>query len=250
MNPNEQYAFHPESSRPAEVKNTQVTIERALLLVGLTLLAIFVFARIQGTVLSRLAVQNFESSGKTAQMSSQLNENPAASHVNFSLWSESRIQAYKRSLIRRFRPALAVLRIAGIGLEVPVLDGTDILSLNRGVGWIRGTAQPGHLGNIGIAGHRDGFFRGLKDLRMGDRVELVTHDRTDTFVVDNIQVVSPQDVSVLRAGASSLTLVTCYPFYFLGTAPQRYVVHASMVRSESENSSRPSVAQVHALSQQ
>jgi len=247
---NGQSAFHPESSRPAEVKNTQVTIERALLLLGLTLVAIFVFAKIHESVLSRLAVQNFERSGKTAQMSGQLSENPAASQVNFSLWSESRSQAYKRSLIRHFRPALAVLRITGIGLEVPVLDGTDILSLNRGVGWIRGTTQPGHVGNIGIAGHRDGFFRGLKDLRMGDRVELVTHDRTDTFVVDNVQVVSPQDVSVLRAGPSSLTLVTCYPFYFLGTAPQRYIVHASIVRSESENFSSPSVAEVHAFSQQ
>jgi sortase A len=156
--------------------------------------------------------------------------------VNFSLWSEPRIDAYKRTLAQHLLPALAVLRVPKIELEVPVLEGTDDLTLNRGTGWIRGTARPEEWGNIGIAGHRDGFFRGLKDLKTGDTMDLVTRGRTDTYVVDDMRIVNPDDVSVLRRGvARSLTLVTCYPFYFVGSAPQRYVVHASIIHSPALN---------------
>ena len=114
--------------------------------------------------------------------------------------------------------SLAVLRIPALHLEVPVLEGTDEVTLNRGVGRIAGTSLPGQGGNIGIAGHRDGFFRRLKDIRTGDAIELVTISGTDVFVVDQIRITSPADVSVLRPRAKhSLTLVTCYPFYFVGT---------------------------------
>jgi sortase A len=97
------------------------------------------------------------------------------------------------------------------------------------VGHIGGTMRPGENGNIGIAGHRDGFFRVLKDVGPGDAIELATTSRTDTYVVDQIVLVSPNDVSVLQPRSiSSLTLVTCYPFYFVGSAPQRYIVQASI----------------------
>jgi sortase A len=185
-------------------------------------------------VAARLAVQGFEASTTTSPISEKPARKLGSFRVNFGLWSESRMDAYKRSLAEHFSPAVAVLRIANIDLEVPVLDGTDDLTLNRGAGWIRGTARPEERGNIGIAGHRDGFFRGLKDLKLGDTMDLVTHDRTDVYVVDDIQVVSPADVSVLHPGVKpSLTLVTCYPFYFTGSAPQRYIVHASIVHSQS-----------------
>jgi sortase A len=183
-------------------------------------------------------MQSFEASTR-----SPTSEKPErkldSARVNLSLWSAARIDAYKRTLAQHLRPSLAVLRAKKINLEVPVLEGTDDLTLNRGAGWIRGTARPEDWGNIGIAGHRDGFFRGLKDLKMGDTMELVTPGRTDTYVVDNIRIVNPDDVSVLRPGvARSLTLVTCYPFYFVGSAPQRYVVHASVLRSPAPNMTR------------
>jgi sortase A len=190
-------------------------------------------------VLSRLAVERFESAARKAPISDNLDKSGGAPPIDFSLWSESRIQNYKQSLDRHSSPTLGVLRIASIRLEVPVLNGTDTFSLNRGIGWIRGTTEPGQFGNIGLAGHRDGFFRRLKDLRVGERAELVTHERTETFVIDNIRVVNPQDVSVLRPGRPSLTLVTCYPFYFIGSAPQRYIVHASILRSVSDSSAAP-----------
>jgi sortase A len=126
-----------------------------------------------------------------------------------------------------------VLRVPKIHLEAPVLDGTDDLTLNRGLGHIVNTAKPGEIGNLGIAGHRDGFFRGLKDLGVGDRLDLSLPNRTDTYVVDSVKIVDPRDVSVLEPTSEpSLTLVTCYPFYFVGSAPQRYIVHASIVRSK------------------
>lgn len=214
---------------------TRVTIERALMALGVILFTIYVGVRIESTVLARVAVKSFEASTRTSLISKKPDRKL---NVNLSLWSERRIDAYKRSLAHHFLP-LAVLRVSNIELEVPVLDGTDDLNLNRGVGWIRGTARPEESGNVGIAGHRDGSFRGLKDLKMSDTVDLVTHDRTDTYVVDDMRVVSPDDVGVLRPAATpSLTLVTCYPFYFVGRAPQRYVVHASIVRSQSLNGGR------------
>src|SRR5882672_4956412 len=84
-----------------------------------------------------------------------------------------------------------------------------------------------------IAGHRDGFFRVLKDVTPGDTIELATPKRVVTYVVDQIVLVRPDDVSVLQPRSRpSLTLVTCYPFYFVGSAPQRYIVQASVERSE------------------
>jgi sortase A len=117
-------------------------------------------------------------------------------------------------------------------LEVPVLDGIDDLTLNRGVGYIPGTAHLGEPGNIGIAGHRDGFFRILKDVGKGDEIELETPERIDIYQIKDIVIVDKNDVSVLQAtSVPTLTLVTCYPFYFIGSAPKRYIVIASLVTS-------------------
>lgn len=157
---------------------------------------------------------------------------PTSTNVDMSLWSEKRIRDYKASLKERFDLPLAVLRIPKIGLEVPVLEGTDDLTLNRGVGHIDGTPRPGEAGNSGIAGHRDGFFRGLKEIAVGDRFGLATLAGDESYEVDRITIVSPDDVSVLdETPEPSLTLVTCYPFYFVGDAPRRYIVRAVRVPS-------------------
>jgi sortase A len=152
-----------------------------------------------------------------------------AAGVDTSLWSDKRIRAYSTSLSHAFGTPLAVLAIPKLHLEVPVFEGTDDLTLDRGVGRIVGTAHPGQPGNLGIAGHRDGFFRGLKDIAPGDEIKLVLPDAVATYVVDEITVVTPQDVSVLQPRpVSSITLVTCFPFYFVGSAPERYIVSASL----------------------
>ena len=146
---------------------------------------------------------------------------------DLSLWDRERISAWQRALNDPAPPPLAVLRIPRIRLEVPVLPGTDDLTLNRAVGHIEDTAVPGTDGNSGIAGHRDGFFRGLKDIAPDDAIELDTLRGRAVYRVDRIWIVSPEDVSVLDATPTrSITLVTCYPFYHIGPAPQRYIVRA------------------------
>lgn len=143
------------------------------------------------------------------------------------LWSPERIRAWADSRREPAPAPLAVLRIRRIGVEVPVLEGTDEGTLNRAAGHIADTAAPGEDGNCGIAAHRDGFFRALKDARVGDIVDLETRHGALTYRVERIWIVQPEDVSVLDpTPVSTVTLVTCYPFYFVGSAPQRYIVRA------------------------
>ena len=146
---------------------------------------------------------------------------------DLSLWDPERITAWQQSLTEPVRPPLAVLRIPKIRLEVAVLEGTDDITLNRAVGHVADTALPGADGNSGIAGHRDGFFRGLKDIGTGDDIELETLRGKEVYRVVRTWVVEPADVSVLDpTPARSLTLVTCYPFYHVGPAPERFIVRA------------------------
>ncbi len=199
------------------------------------MLGAYASARIYGEVLSRAEVQRFMTlQARSPEGAARLGMRTQS--PDFSLWAEKRIKQYQESLAASFSPAVAVLRIPKIHLEVPVLQGTDDLTLNRAVGLIAGTALPGEDGNTGIAGHRDGFFRGLKDLCVGDPIELVTQTKTNTYLIDRIVIVDPSDVSVLAPRPrTSVTLVTCYPFYFVGSAPRRYIVQASLATPSSND---------------
>jgi sortase A len=211
-------------------------VERILLVIGLALLAGWAAARFHGSMASDSAIKRFYAN------TSSISGSASAAEVDFTQWSPQRVTAYKDSLALKKDLPLAILRIPKIHLEVPVFNDTDDLTLNRGVGRIVGTAQIGQPGNVGIAGHRDGFFRGLKDVGRDDVVELVLPGRIDQYVINDIQIVSPENVSVLDATpTSTLTLVTCYPFYFVGSAPQRYVVTASkQVSSQPDESVKTS----------
>jgi sortase A len=206
--------------------------ERILLAIGVSLLLAWAAARFHGRTASDAAIKRFY------EESSQGLGVPSAGGVDFTQWSPQRIEAYKASLAAKKDLPLAILRIPKIHLEVPVFNGTDDLTLNRGVGRIIGTSRIEETGNIGIAGHRDGFFRGLKDVGRDDLIELILPGRTDQYIISDIQIVGPDDVSVLAATAvPTLTLVTCYPFYFVGSAPQRYIVTASkQVSSQPDES--------------
>lgn len=166
--------------------------------------------------------------------------------ADFSLWSQQRIEKYQAVLAEHFETPIGVLRVKNIHMEVPVFDGTSDRILNRGVGRIVGTTQIGQIGNTGIAGHRDGFFRGLKDVKLGDTVQLETTKSTQVYVIDSIKVVRPDDVSMLKNEPTpALTLVTCYPFYFVGSAPNRYIVHASL-KGEINTTNEPAKASLQA----
>ena len=122
---------------------------------------------------------------------------------------------------------LGRMEIPKIGMSVIVLQGTTPKTLRLGVGHIDGTALPGESGNIGIAGHRDTFFRGLKDIHTGDGISLQTATGIAMYEVDWIQITVPSDGDIVSATTESgLTLVTCYPFHYIGAAPERFVVHA------------------------
>jgi sortase A len=122
---------------------------------------------------------------------------------------------------------LGRLDIPRLGLSVAVLQGTGSRMLRLGTGHIEGTPLPGEPGNSGIAGHRDTFFRRLKDVRKNDEIQFQTATGLSRYAVDWVKVVAPDDLSVLAPSTqSSLTLVTCYPFYFVGPAPSRFVVRA------------------------
>ena len=123
---------------------------------------------------------------------------------------------------------LGRIDIPRLGISVAVLQGITSRTLRLGAGHIERTPLPGDTGNSGIAGHRDTFFRELKDIRENDEIQLQTATELFHYEVDWVKVVDPDDITVLEPSTfgSTLTLVTCYPFYFVGSAPKRFVVRA------------------------
>ena len=144
-----------------------------------------------------------------------------------TLWSAVRVKAYKAALKQETPRTLAILRIPSLKLEVPVHDGTTDAVLDLAAGRIEETALPGTVGNVGIAAHRDGFFRVLKDIKEGDALVLDTPLGTEHYRVEWIKITTPEDVSVIDpTPGAAVTLVGCYPFYHVGPAPQRFIVRA------------------------
>jgi sortase A len=133
------------------------------------------------------------------------------------------------------------LEIPRLDLTVMVREGADEGTLSRAVGHIPGTALPGNIGNVGLAGHRDTFFRALRNIRADDMIEVETTAGTYRYMVKSTRIVTPRDVSVLEAsGGETLTLVTCYPFYYVGSAPKRFIVHATKVGANPQRRPLPS----------
>jgi sortase A len=133
------------------------------------------------------------------------------------------------------------IEIPRLGLRAMILEGTSDRALRRAVGHIEGTAMPGEAGNSGLAGHRDTFFMSLKSIRKDDTIRIRTLDSTHTYVVDSTKVVEPNDVHVLNATAEpTLTLVTCYPFNYVGAAPERFIVQARLISTPAPDGPRAS----------
>ncbi len=204
---------------PIRQRRFGVLVERTAWTFGVVCLVTWGALYIDGAAGARHELERF------ALLQAAALEQPPA--PDLSLWGPERIAAWQQTLSEPAPPPLAVLRIPKIRLEVAVLPGTAQFTLNRALGHIEDTALPGTDGNSGIAGHRDGFFRGLKDIGPEDVMELDTLRGKEVYRVERIWVVDPQDVSVLDPTPTrSLTLVTCYPFYHVGPAPQRYIVRA------------------------
>ena len=125
---------------------------------------------------------------------------------------------------------LGEIELTRVGVTAMILEGTDERTLRRAVGHIPGTPLPGQPGNVSIAGHRDTFFRALRNVRQDDEITLMTLEGSYRYRVDSIKIVGPEDVQVLdNSGGDILTLVTCFPFNFVGPAPRRFIVRAQRV---------------------
>ena len=215
-------------------------LESALLIGGSVLLAFWVLAALHQHLLAAWDRAAFERAPARPPAARHVSHEPRALApgswqeplVDTTRWSAGRIAKYFATLEAPDAFAaerLALLEIPAIDLAVVVLDGTDEWTLNRGVGRIPGTVRPGSPGNAGIAGHRDGFFRALEHVKEGDLVRIVRPGaaRPRLFRIAWLRVVRPDEVWVLDdTEEASLTLVTCHPFYWVGNAPERYIVRA------------------------
>jgi sortase A len=189
--------------------------QRALLVCGVALLGYTAFALGDAWIFQRRESRNLDrllSERRAASQAAQQAESAAAAEP-----------VAPGSLIGR-------IEIPRLLLSVVVIEGVDRTALRRAVGHIPGTALPGRPGNVGLAGHRDTFFRPLKDLKVKDEILFSTLKGAFKFSVVSLTIVDPDDVGVLAATRGNvLTLVTCYPFYFVGPAPQRWIVRAKQV---------------------
>jgi sortase A len=133
------------------------------------------------------------------------------------------------------------IEIPRLGVSTVIRAGSDARTLRLAVGYIPGTALPGDRGNFGLAGHRDTFFRKLRDINPDDEIRVVTPDGVFNYYVQRTSIVMPQDIWVLDPTSySALTLVTCYPFNYIGSAPKRFIVRAALRTTEAP--ARSSVA--------
>jgi sortase A len=201
-------------------------VETCLLIVGVLLLSAYAGLSLWGEVERQSSIAQFSAARQTValqQPASLAELAPSVATGSGAAPKPARSSSSPGS-------SLAVLRVPGVDLEVPVHAGTAESVLSRGAGLIEGTAAPGSPGNVGIAAHRDSFFRPLERVAVGDLIELDTLERTIQYRITELSVVEPTDVHVLdEIGRPVLTLVTCYPFRFVGNAPQRYIVRAVAV---------------------
>jgi sortase A len=192
--------------------------QRALLACAVLLLGYAAFALVDAWIFQRRQSRDLDRLLRDRRAASQAKAQAAVSAVPVAIEA-----AAPGSLIGR-------IEIPRLLLSVVVIEGIDRTTLRRAVGHIPGTPLPGRPGNVGLAGHRDTFFRPLKDLRVKDEILFSTLKGNFRYIVASIMIVDPSDVGVLAStGENVLTLVTCYPFYYIGPAPQRWIVRARQV---------------------
>jgi sortase A len=166
----------------------------------------------------------------------QKKERHQLEHLRSEQAAKSQMQASASPATPKFPAPVVIdgligrIEIPRLGLSAIVMEGTGTITLRRAVGHISGTGLPGKPGNVGLAAHRDTFFRPLRNIRQNDIITLTTLLGEYRYRVVSTTVVGPRDVAVLNPTRNEvLTLVTCYPFYFVGSAPDRFIVRAERV---------------------
>lgn len=211
--------------------------ERILLAVGIVCLGIFAWSWLDARLLEMRETRRLEE----ALAAAPAVKSKASETDSFASFEKGAEQVQKEEEKPPAPPGegdlIGRLTIPRLDVSAIVLEGVDKKTLRRGAGHIPATALPEQEeGNVGIAAHRDSFFRGLKDIREDDEIELNTLDGTFRYKVEWTKIVQPTDVSVLEpTDGPALTLVTCYPFYFVGSAPKRFIVRASRIPEAEES---------------
>lgn len=200
---------------------------------GLILTGFFVVQLAQGEVERQGAISAFENQVTLAAADDQTSPEPISFDANgepdMSLWAPGRVVDYQNSLGAELPPVMGVLEVPSVKLEVPIYQTASELVMDRAAGVIDGMAYPHEGGNIGISGHRDGYFRVLENVQVGDTIVLQTLEGEKRFIIDATTIVEKTDTRLLKdTRDQTVTLVTCYPFYFVGHAPQRFIVTASL----------------------
>jgi sortase A len=213
--PNDGWGPLPPHATPPPRRRVLRWLERVLLVIGIVCLGYYGYVSAESAL-----YQAYEMRELDAILASVPPPAPAVS-------TETPMAAPRP--VPKAGSAVGRLEIPRLGISAVVRAGSDARTLRLAVGHIPGTALPGERGNVGLAAHRDTFFRRLGEIREEDEVRLVTPDGTFSYRVQGTQVVNPSDVWVLNPTASpALTLVTCYPFSYVGSAPRRFIVRAQL----------------------
>lgn len=224
------------------MRGTERLLGVALILAGIGCTSVYVNDRMQAGADRERGVDRFEQAraataedGATTYAPSEqdltVGWRAAARTADTSEWAPGRIEAWQAAQRDFTDEPVALLDIPALDLRIPVYEGADDPQLDLGVGRIPGTTRIGQAGNIGLSSHRDGYFRKLRHIEIGDRILLQALDgQTHVYEVHERAVIDPEDVHVLYPqGDDRVTLVTCYPFWFVGPAPQRFIVAARRV---------------------
>jgi sortase A len=206
----------PPHADPPRARRGLRLLERLLLIIGIVCLGYF------GYVSAETALYQAYETRELDAILASVPAAPAAPAQDDDA-SPPRAQPAPGSLLGR-------LEIPRLHVSAIVRAGSDARTLQLAIGHIGGTALPGERGNVGLAAHRDTFFRRLGEIRVNDQVRLVTRDGTFTYRVEGTRIVDPRDLWVLdQTKEPALTLITCYPFRYIGSAPQRFIVRAQLI---------------------
>lgn len=224
------------------MRGTERLLGLALILAGIGCTSVYVNDRLKSGTEREQGIERFEEARTATTEPGEASGTPspsdittgwrdAAREADTSEWAPGRIEAWQAAQEEFSDTPVALLDIPALDLRIPVYEGADDPQLDLGVGRIPGTTRIGQAGNIGLSSHRDGYFRKLRHIEIGDRILLQALDgQTYTYEVHERSVIDPEEVHVLYPqGDDRVTLVTCYPFWFVGPAPQRFIVAARRV---------------------
>jgi sortase A len=217
MTPDDPWGPLPPHATPRRPRQVLRWAERLLLVIGIAFLGYYAYVSAETAL-----YQAYETRELDAILASV--STPAVRAA-----SDTPVTAARRKKVLTTGAPVGRIEIPRLGVSAIVRAGSDARTLRLAVGHISGTALPGERGNVGLAAHRDTFFRRLGDIRPDDEVRIVTPDGTFTYRVDGTKIVEPSDVWVLDpTEAPALTLITCYPFTYIGSAPRRFIVRAHL----------------------